>query len=365
MKRTNTAKWDEKRGHWRIAVQKDGIRKNFYSSTKGRNGQREANAKADAWLDDGIESQLVKVSAAWDMYIDSLKASTSKDHYRKYEGYGRNYILPAIGKKRMTSLSEQDLQDIINTSYKRHGLSFKTLSGLRGCLHQFIKYSRKKRLCALVIDALTIPKAAPKPEKTILQPDQLKKLMTLDRTDLGGKEGQEPFIYAYRFQVLTGLRPGELIGLKREDVKDGILTVRRSITRDGESTAGKNDNARRTFALTPQAEQVLQDQYKMIAEKGIVSPYIFCADNGTPIRQTTYYKHWIRYRDYNHISDTVTPYELRHTFISLSQTLPTEYVKRMVGHSASMDTYGVYGHAVDGDLIAAADMLSGIFKGIL
>ena len=46
-KRTNTAQWEEKYQRWRIAVQKDGVRKQFYSSTPGRTGQREANAKAD------------------------------------------------------------------------------------------------------------------------------------------------------------------------------------------------------------------------------------------------------------------------------------------------------------------------------
>ena len=49
-KRTNTAQWEEKYQRWRIAVQKDGVRKQFYSSTPGRTGQREANAKADRWL---------------------------------------------------------------------------------------------------------------------------------------------------------------------------------------------------------------------------------------------------------------------------------------------------------------------------
>lgn len=39
-KRTNTAQWEEKYQRWRIAVQKDGVRKQFYSSTPGRTGQR-------------------------------------------------------------------------------------------------------------------------------------------------------------------------------------------------------------------------------------------------------------------------------------------------------------------------------------
>ena len=44
-KRTNTAFWVEKESRWCIAVQKNGTRKRFYSSTPGRTGQREAKRK--------------------------------------------------------------------------------------------------------------------------------------------------------------------------------------------------------------------------------------------------------------------------------------------------------------------------------
>lgn len=53
-KRTGTATWREAEGRWRIKVQKNGTQKCFYSNTPGRTGQREANAKADAWLDDSV-----------------------------------------------------------------------------------------------------------------------------------------------------------------------------------------------------------------------------------------------------------------------------------------------------------------------
>ena len=47
--RVNTAIWMESSQRWRIDVQKDGVRRSFYSSKPGRNGQREANRKTDAW----------------------------------------------------------------------------------------------------------------------------------------------------------------------------------------------------------------------------------------------------------------------------------------------------------------------------
>ena len=61
--RTNTAKWTGTR--WRIDVQKDGTRKSFYSSTPGRTGQREANAKADKWLQTGVTDTTMRVRQAY------------------------------------------------------------------------------------------------------------------------------------------------------------------------------------------------------------------------------------------------------------------------------------------------------------
>ncbi len=41
--------------------------------------------------------------------------------------------------------------------------------------------------------------------------------------------------------------------------------------------------------------------------------------------------------EYNGIT-VVTPYELRHTFVSIAKSLPAGMVKSIVGHSESMDT---------------------------
>ena len=81
MKRTNTAVWLEKYQRWQINVQKDGVRKSFSSYKPGRTGQREANAKADAWLDDGIETSNKRIDALLDevhhlAQVDELRMPT-------------------------------------------------------------------------------------------------------------------------------------------------------------------------------------------------------------------------------------------------------------------------------------------------
>ena len=61
------------------------------------------------------------------------------------------------------------------------------------------------------------------------------------------------------------------------------------------------------------------------------------------ITQNKYRKRWYKYCEVNDIP-RVTPYEIRHTFVPAIQGLPESTVKKPVGHSRNMDTFGVYGH---------------------
>ena len=72
--RTNSAKWTGTR--WRIDVQKDGTRKSFYSSKPGRTGQREANAKADKWLETGVATTPLRVEEAYAMTAPTRTGKT-------------------------------------------------------------------------------------------------------------------------------------------------------------------------------------------------------------------------------------------------------------------------------------------------
>lgn len=359
-KRTNTAKWIESRQRWQINVQKDGQRKTFTSSKLGRTGQREANAKADAWLDSGISPVSPKVCDAWAVYQESRRA-VSDDEYRKADTFGRLYILPRLGHRRVDSVNEQDLQDVLDHAFRHPAsgtaaLSRKTLSAILSHEKAFLKFCRKKRWTNLYPEDLKVPAAARRSEKTILTVQEMIKLFNVDTTILRGNRVFDEYIYYYRFQVLTGLRPGELRGLRWDDIQGTTCRIRRSINMRGKETHGKNENALRSFQMIPLACQVLEQQRELTGGLKEIFPMT---------SMHTYYNRWQRYQRTNGIANPTSLYELRHTFVSATKSLPEGQLRQLVGHSKSMDTYGVYSHLLDDDAEQTAKAVSTVFDTIL
>ena len=361
-RRTNTAVWLEKYHRWQINVQKDGVRKSFSSSKPGRTGQREANAKADAWLDDGIEGFNVRIDPLLDEYLTNVQLKTSDSNYRKEKTNVECYLRPAIGHKKLITLKNADLQDIIDKAFrttnhkKGNGeLSRKTLMNIRATISAFLKFCRRRNLTMLTGELLEIPKAARYQTKRILQPESVRTLFAVDTTTYYGKRVYDPFIHAYRFAVLTGVRPGELLGIERGDIFGNTVHLNKSINIRGEITQGKNSNAIRSVVLSPLALRVLNDQLYMNPD----GQYVF------DIPSTKYFRErWIKYCKANGIERT-SLYELRHTFVSIAKTLPEGMVKSIVGHSAQMDTFGVYSHTLTSDATETTQALQNRFETIL
>lgn len=354
--RTNTAKWDDKRKVWRIVVQREGVVKNFTSSKPGRTGQREANKKADDWLDGVLPDKRLKVKEAYEKYkqdqLGRRSTVTDKDIVSK----GDNWILPYIGTRYLDRLTLGDLQEILDNA-DRQGKSRKTIRNIRGRLSHFFRYCRQHGWTQLRTDDLTVSEHAPVKQKQILQKDALYVLFTSSVTTLRGRKVQDDYINAYRLQVLCGLRPGELLGLKWSDISDGIIHLQRSINYYGEVTSGKNDNAVRPIVLNGLMREILHDQQLLTNGQ----EYVF-ANIAT---EQTYLKRWHRYCETNELP-RMTVYELRHTFVSISASVLSEgAVKSLVGHSQNMDTFGIYGHDVQGDGEKAAQALEERFAQLI
>lgn len=275
----------------------------------------------------------------------------------------RLYIDPKIGNVRISDLHEQHLQSVIDYGYSKK-LAKKTLQNIRGCITAFMKYCRKCKYTTLFPEDLTIPRGAVSKPKSILQPDDLRKLFNIDSTEYRGKPAHELFINAYRFEVSTGLRPGEVIGLKCSDIANSTVFLKRSINVYGEETTGKNENAQRIFTLTEISRAILNAQREHQEQNGIETEWVFSDEYGECAKENRYYKRWVHYCEVNGIQKT-TAYEMRHTFVSVVKSLPEGYLKQLVRHSKDMDTYGVYSHEFLGDSKKTAELVEDIFGKIL
>lgn len=365
--RTNSAVWMPNQNRWQIQVQLNGVRRTFYSSVPGTAGKRECNAKADAFLRTGITGANRRVSSIADEWIETLKPTRERQssaNYIQYESIIRTRVLPAIGRKRMCDVSNGDIQRIIDAAAK-DGLAKKTLMNIRGCCVGLFKYARKNRYSELVVEDIDIPWDAPKAERTILQPDAIKTVMSVGTRVSRGKRVDDYYVNAYRWQLVTGMRPGEMIARLKTDVRDGYVYITNARNQYGEITHGKNENAVRKIKLTPMAEKILKDQADAERRYGISSTLLFPAKNGGYIDETNLYKNWRRFCADNGI-EPISLYELRHTFVSVcAESVPETLLKLVVGHSESMDTTGVYGHMIQGQLDRAADAISESFRAIV
>jgi integrase len=361
--RTNEARWDEARKRWRIDVQRDGKRRSFYSAIPGRKGKAECHYKADEWLEEGGEGGNLRCGILLERCLETEKSTTSYSNWKQHKSIHKVHLLPAIEHKKIGDITEQNLQDIINRAFNS-GLSFKTLSNIRGAIVGFLKFCRKSGHTNLRPEDLTIPRGAKRGEKRILQPDDLRILFTSTSTTWRDKIIPDWFVHAYRFQVANGLRPGELIALKWRDIGDNVIKINGSINVHNERTSGKNNNARRKLAVTDLTRQILADQRSMLNAAGIISPYVFCRKDGSAEKEVHLLDCWKRYCKHNGI-EIITLYELRHTFVSINKETPEALLKKQVGHSKDMDTNGIYGHEMDGDLERMAGYVDAAFDTIL
>ena len=295
----------------------------------------------------GRLSELVTFGTAWNRYLEEVEALTGPENYTNTESIGRNYLLPELRDRKLSSLTLQDFQTILFRARKKDGseLSKKTLSNIRGVIVNFSKYCQGAKIMDLPLSLLRVPKNAPKVGKEILQPDQARRLMH-DFED-------EWYINLWRWLLCTGMRPGEALGLKWSDIENGIVTIRRAQNYRGRETEGKNDNARRSFMLNSILDGILADQNRKTWR--LNSEYVFCNHAGKVSLQTVTKNSWCRIS--REMGSKTSPYGLRHTFISfMSQALPEQALKDWVGHSVRMDTYGTYRHAVNGEAERTAQM---------
>lgn len=343
--------WNEKEQRWTLRVTTDGVTRKFTSNKKGVAGKKEVLKRARMHENGSTMPHSTTVAQCWDKFIEmnEHRLGAHSESLKQYKKLGRLYILPAIGKKRMTSVTKNDLQNILNTATPQNGrcevLSKKYISNIRMTIQVFIRYCYENDFCEMYKGTLYIPQGHPTVGRDILQPDEIKRLF--EPSDLH-------YHRAICFMLCTGMRPSEVLGLQWRDISSDHITINRGVNASGQITSGKNDNAHRIIPLTTFTSEMLQAQKR--ATESLQSEWVFCSVIGLMGSQSTMGHHYDQLAKERNLSGSL--YSMRHTFVSMvKNTMPEQMVKTIVGHSATMDTFGTYGHAVDGELKQAAEIM--------
>lgn len=280
------------------------------------------------------------------------KNSIKRTTFVSYEGHIQNHF-NVFDKVDITEVTTLMLQDFFNDKVNS-GLSAKTVRNmaivLRRALKQAVADGLIQQNYALFVN---LPKAFKK-EIQILTHDQQRDLIRVS--------------YFYRFGVFvrltlcTGLRLGELLGLKWEDIdfQKRELKIRRILHRcknyDSEAKTStsiyfdepKTEKSKRTIPLPPNAIEELK-KWKERQQKEIGQAEFVVTDRqGKYVEHTTFKKYYNRMLDKCGING-VTFHALRHTFATnaLEKGMDKKVLSEILGHSSVFFTLDTYVHVLN------------------
>ncbi len=362
MARINKAvpKWNEEKQIWELQKQINGKRKYFSSSNK-KGGYQECVRQFNMWLGQGARNKDPRVKDVVPEYLQYVISQYGENSpsYRDAESFTRLRLLPKLKTKKISDLSEQDFQNILNTSKNlktNKNLSKKSVENIRSEINLFCKYLYKSNLIDWIPQFLEIPNHLEKKGKNYWQADEA---LFFIKDDI-----DESHLLACKLMLLYGFRPGEVYGLQENDIKNDVITINRAINDKNQITKGKNKNARRSELLTDVAKNIISKalEYKKI--KNIDSEYIFASNYSNHLKGKNCFKKLKQYCKANNLTE-ISPYGLRHTFATLSKHHLTErQLKQIYGHSDSMNT-DVYVHALNNEELETGQALNNFWNNLL
>ena len=243
------------------------------------------------------ESQKLDVSkagtytvASWvkTWYENYAKIKMRPSTYLTYHGYIENHIKPQIGGIPLAGLTSLDLQrfykhlldggrvDRIEAKKKPKGLAPKTVRNIHQMIGSAYNLAIEQKLVTRnPTQGCALPKVEHKEMKTL----------TADQLSAFFQEARDSGVYElYYLDLATGLRRGELLGLKWTDVDldRGVLKIQRAISRQNGKVVEaplKTKNAYRTLPLSADAIDALMQQRRKTGN----SEWVFPSPTGGPM----------------------------------------------------------------------------------
>lgn len=250
------------------------------------------------------------------------------------------HVVPALGNVKLSKLTPAHLQGFYRSKLDA-GLSPRTVQYLHVVLHRALKQALRWGLVTRNVAEAVDPPKVHKKEVTPLSPEQARAFLEAARGDR--------LEALYVLAVHTGMRQGELLSLRWEDVdlEAGVLRVRGTKTARSRRTVKLSQTAldALTSHLTRQLEEI--DRVGSMWQENSL---VFATEIGTPLN-----RHNLVNRSFKPLLlraglPHIRFHDLRHTCatILLSKGVHAKFVQELLGHATIAITLDTYSHVLPG-----------------
>jgi integrase len=261
-----------------------------------------------------------------------------------YEYHLRVHINPRFGRRRLQAITVDDVAALIG-SMMEAGYAAWTIKGATVVLSRVMASAvRSRTIAANPVRQL---------DKTERPTAQRRELPRFDHDDVARLISATPSRYRtlVAVSVLTGLRQSESLGLTWADVdlKEGLLRVRRQLTRRGVLTEPKTEAAKRDIPIAPSLGTMLAAHREDAFRRGHAktTDFVFASERGTPLG----HRHIVRRGLDKALAAAALPHiswhSLRHIAASLyiAAGCDVAYLSALLGHANPSITLSIYAHA--------------------
>ncbi len=357
--RRKDGRWE---GRYYVPTEDGPKRKVIYGKTRAEVSEKLTKALSDRANGIVYDNENITIGEYLDVWLKgSVYGSVRQSTYDRDTNLVDNHIKPVLGSLKLKKLNSAHVQSFYRNRLDT-GLSASTVRKIHDILRRGLAQTVDWHLTQRnVADVVKPPRPVPK-EIVALSTDETRRLL-----DAAAEDRLEAL---YVLAVHTGMRQGEMLALRWQDVdmENAVLSVRRTLTRRGGKVAfgePKTKKSRRSIRLTPQAVEALRAHLeRQLRDMEILGDHyqdqglIFTTDTGAPINPSN-----LRQRSFTPLLKRaglphMRFHDLRHTCATLllSRGVHPKFVQELLGHATIAITLDTYSHVMPsmGDATAKA-----------
>lgn len=313
-----------------------------------------------------IVDERLTVAAYLEYWLSVIASTVRPNTHVRYCEYVRVHAVPVIGHLRLIELKPMHLQQLYAHRLEA-GSAPSTVHHLHAVLHRALAMAERWEQTDRNVARLVTP---PRVARTKIEPltlDEVRRLLDAAR----GTRFEAAFVIA----VVTGVRLGELLALRWDDLDLGAeptLRVRGSLQRVNgklQILEPKTAQSVRDVAIGRRGADALRaHRVRQVEERLAIGTSWTDRGLAFPNRWGDYMNpEWFRRREFGDVLQraglrTIRFHDLRHTFatLQLANNQPLKIVSEMMGHTRIAITQDLYTHVSATMQRAAADALDAV-----